>query len=414
MEELFSKNVFTLKGQTWKNMRSILSPSFTSSKIRIMFTAISRNAKLFAQNFLKGKEEIIEVEFKDAFTRITNDVIANITLGIEVDSFHDKENEFYMMGKEVHNFSSLWKRCKMLLIVCLPKIAALFRLSVFGEEMRFFENLVKHSIKIREENDIRKVDMLGLLIEARRNYLDQQSKNSKQNSVAEVNENVNIKNTEEDLSDTAIASQVFSFFLASYEFTAKSMCFLIHELAINPDIQNKLYQEFCENTTTTEDLDYETVLKMTYFDMVVTETLRKWPVAAATERVVTKPYTIQPETPEEHAVHLEAGLDVRIPILSFHRDPKYFKNPEKFDPERFSAENKKNIVPYTYLPFGVGPRNCIANRFVLLEMKAILYYLLMSFEVTTIEKTDIPLDLTKSNFQCMLENDFLLGLKRRI
>lgn len=52
-----------------------------------------------------------------------------------------------------------------------------------------------------------------------------------------------------------------------------------------------------------------------------------------------------------------------VPSIGFHYDPNYFPNPDKFDPERFSDENKSSIVPGTYLPFGNGPRNCIGNKY---------------------------------------------------
>jgi len=58
---------------------------------------------------------------------------------------------------------------------------------------------------------------------------------------------------------------------------------------------------------------------------------------------------------------LEKGSTVFIPIYGMHFDPEYFPDPQKFDPERFSEENKKMIKPFTYLPFGDGPRNCIGN-----------------------------------------------------
>jgi cytochrome P450 family 9 len=63
-----------------------------------------------------------------------------------------------------------------------------------------------------------------------------------------------------------------------------------------------------------------------------------------------------------------------IPVWALHRDPKYFPNPSKFDPERFSEENKHNILPMTYCPFGLGPRNCIGklNSFVYLGNKQLL------------------------------------------
>lgn len=58
---------------------------------------------------------------------------------------------------------------------------------------------------------------------------------------------------------------------------------------------------------------------------------------------------------------MKPGMTLNIPISGLHYDPKYFPNPQKFDPERFSDANKSKIHPYAYLPFGVGPRICIGK-----------------------------------------------------
>lgn len=88
--------------------------------------------------------------------------------------------------------------------------------------------------------------------------------------------------------------------------------------------------------------------------MLLLETLRKYPPGALINRVCTKDYFI-----EEKNIKIEAGTTVFISILGLHRDPEYFVNPNSFDPERFSDENKSRIRSYTYLPFGEGPRICI-------------------------------------------------------
>lgn len=102
-----------------------------------------------------------------------------------------------------------------------------------------------------------------------------------------------------------------------------------------------------------------------------------------------------------------------VSIAGLQRDPQYFPNPLKFDPERFSPENRKKIDPYTYIPFGIGPRNCIGNRFALMEVKALISKILCHFEIVPIEKTEIPIKMKKGAFTFLPENGIHLGLKRR-
>lgn len=98
-----------------------------------------------------------------------------------------------------------------------------------------------------------------------------------------------------------------------------------------------------------------------FYNALIVETLRKWPPVEITDRRCIRNYTIQPKLPGECALHVEADTDFWIPIYPLQRDPQYYPDPDRFDPERFNEENKKNITPFTYLPFGTGPRNCIGK-----------------------------------------------------
>lgn len=77
------------------------------------------------------------------------------------------------------------------------------------------------------------------------------------------------------------------------------------------------------------------------------------------DRQTIRPYTIEPINKNERRLTLKAGAQCLYSIYSIHRDENYFPDPKKFDPERFNDENKYKIIPGTYIPFGVGPRNCI-------------------------------------------------------
>lgn len=70
--------------------------------------------------------------------------------------------------------------------------------------------------------------------------------------------------------------------------------------------------------------------------------------------------TVEYEVPET-TLKLEPGASVNIPVMGLHYDPQYYPDPEKFDPMRFSSEEKAKRSPYVYLPFGAGPRNCIGK-----------------------------------------------------
>ena len=112
---------------------------------------------------------------------------------------------------------------------------------------------------------------------------------------------------------------------------------------------------------------------------------------------------------------LEVKKDTMIwfAVAGFHQDPKYFPNPTKFDPERFNEKNSSKINKDAYLPFGIGPRNCIGSRFALMEVKAVLYYMLLNFSFDVSEKTSIPLVLEKLPFAVKPKGGVWVGLKPR-
>ena len=98
------------------------------------------------------------------------------------------------------------------------------------------------------------------------------------------------------------------------------------------------------------------VINLPYLDMVVSETLRMYPILSMIDRMAMEDYRI----PNSNLV-IEKGTPLFISLLGLHYDSKYFSKPEIFDPERFSKENKQSLTSYVYMPFGAGPRNCIGK-----------------------------------------------------
>ncbi|CAG2064903.1 unnamed protein product [Timema podura] len=135
------------------------------------------------------------------------------------------------------------------------------------------------------------------------------------------------------------------------------------------------------------------------------ETLRKHTPIPNLTRICTEPFTL-----EGTNLKLQKGDMVIIPTMGFHHDPKYFPNPDHFDPERFSEENKKLIPSYAYLPFGEGPRMCIGMRFGLVQAKVGLVGLLSRYKFSVCEKTDIPLVYDPVSLILTAKNGFHLTI----
>ncbi|XP_074029048.1 cytochrome P450 3A19-like isoform X2 [Leptinotarsa decemlineata] len=220
-------------------------------------------------------------------------------------------------------------------------------------------------------------------------------------------------NIDDDITTADILAQAMIYLVGGFDTISRNLDFLCYELALNKSVQDRLRKEIMEFKGATNcKLTYESISKLKYMDSVLSETLRKYPVMSGTDRICTKPYVIEPAGPGENPLVIEKDTVVWLPVYSLHHDPKNFENPEVFDPERFSEENGHSVDPYTYIPFGVGPRNCIGARFSILNVKAMVFHLLSNFELFPSKKTKIPLKWRKNTFFIVPSSDICIEIRR--
>lgn len=408
VDDMWSKNLFASRGDRWRDLRPILSPAFTSNKMRSMFNLISDCSEQFVQYFIDTNEDKITLEMEDTFTRFANDVIATCAFGLKCDSMKEKSNQFYLMGKDATDFSGIVKTMSIILYMVLPKIYKALGFTLFSKNVNtYFSSIIKDTMKTREENNIIRHDMIHLLMEAKKGRLQS---NEETDKTEETTQKAKMQ-----ITDIDIIAQAMVFFFAGFETTSILLCMMSYELAINQEVQDKLIEEVDEifENTNGSKITYEAIHSMKYLDMVVSETLRKWPPFSATERVCTKPYSLQSPNHPDKTIDLKIKDPLWIPIFGIHRDPKHYPNPDRFDPERFNDENRDKIHPYAYLPFGAGPRFCIGSRFALMEAKTVFVYLLRRFRFVPVEKTEIPFQIGKKQINIHAANGNWLGLERR-
>lgn len=369
IDEVSSKVLIALHGDEWRQMRATLSPTFTGSKMRQMFGLVSECADEIVEHFIKKAEsgEKLDVEMKDFFSRYTNDVIATCAFGIKVNSFVDPDNEFYVNGKKVMQPPSFIRMLQFFVIMWTPKIAKLLKFKGLDESVTMsFKRSILETMKMREENNIHRPDMIQLLMQVRKGNLDHQadekSKDVSDGFATAEESDIGKTKVTRTWTDTEIIAQCLLFFFAGFETSSTMLTFVAHELVANPEVQQKLYEEIADvhEQLGGNRITYDVIQKMKYLDQVISETLRMWPAALQLDRECVKDYTYDDG---KKKFTIEKGSVLAFSIFGIQRDPKYFPHPDKFDPERFNDENKHSILPGTYLPFGIGPRNCIGRQY---------------------------------------------------
>ncbi|XP_029173451.1 cytochrome P450 9e2-like [Nylanderia fulva] len=390
-DPLFGKNLVSLRGDEWRDVRTLLSPAFTSSKMKAMFKLMSDCAINFADFLSKLPSDESVMEMKNCFTRYTNDVIATCAFGISVDSMRNPTNEFYVNGKDATSVTTL-RSIKVYLIRIMPTITKMLGIKFVDNcTGEFFKNLVRSTIDTRDKQNIVRPDMLQLMMESK----------GKRGPGKEL--------TIEDMT-----AQAFIFFFGGFDTVSTSMCFAAHEIAVNPSVQIKLRNEIDEVLKKTNgELTYEVVNGMQYLDAVINEALRLWPPALGVNRICVQDFELPPALPGDKPFVVKKGSYVWFPFYCLHRDPKHFKKPDEFYPERFLDENKTYFNTSAYLPFGIGPRMCIGNRFALLEIKVMIFHLLARCELKPCAKTINPMRLSKANLTPLAEGGFWLKIQAR-
>uniref|UniRef100_A0A182MV04 Uncharacterized protein n=1 Tax=Anopheles culicifacies TaxID=139723 RepID=A0A182MV04_9DIPT len=415
---LFTKALFNLNGQRWRNVRTTLSPTFTGSKMRQMFSLIVECSENMVQALKTPVGQ--ECEMKDLFIRFTNDVIASCAFGVRINSFQDKQNVFFSNGKDLTNFSRVHIFLKIMGFQLFPKLMSWLEIDIFDRKhVEFFTELFRHSFREREQHGIVRPDMIHLLIQASkgklRHHEPQDSEEVESFATAkESNDEKVIPENAVPLTETEMVAQCLIFFLAGFDIIATSMSFLMYEVTIAPDIQQRLYEEIRQVAESLEgkSITYDALQGMRYLDMVVSESLRKWPPNPASDRQCNQDYKVVGEGDAPDII-IPKGATVSIPIVGLHHDPHFYPDPERFDPERFNEENKQKIPLGAYLPFGIGPRNCIASRFALMEVKAIVYHLLLYYEFQCCDRTQVPIQLAKGLNPLKAEKGIFLKLMPR-
>lgn len=297
-----------------------------------------------------------------------------------------------MVISDFLSFTNFKQRISFLLANAYQDICRKLNLQITPKHIQdFFLKLVIDTVAYREKNKIERNDFLSMLIQLKNNgKLDGDEK--------EIGK----------ISFTDLAAQCFVFFLAGFETSSTALSYALYELSLNQELQDKTRVEIEKVLDKHNgEITYEAIMNMEYCGQVISESMRKYTPGNVLLRICTKDYQV----PGTNYV-IEKGKNLMLPMHAIHNDPEYFPEPDRFDPDRFTPEEIQNRNPFTFLPFGEGPRNCMGLRFGVLQTRLGLVSVLRNFRVTLNKKTIHPISLDPKDVTMMPLGGIWLDIQR--
>jgi cytochrome P450 len=177
------------------------------------------------------------------------------------------------------------------------------------------------------------------------------------------------------MSDRQLRDEVMTIFVAGHETTANAMAWLLYLVSQHPEVEERMVAEIAARWPE-EGLAPGNIGAFSYVRQVIDESLRVYPTIWSIGRGCT-------EEDELGGCRIPVGMNVLVPIFHFHWSARFWPEPEKFDPGRFSVERRPPADGMTYFPFGAGPRSCIGNHFAIQELMimTILFHRRFRFRV---------------------------------
>lgn len=354
LANVLGEGLVTSEGDTWRRQRRLMQPAFYRQSIlgyaQVMVDCTERH--------IAAWQDGASFDVHQQMMRLTLEIVARCLFGADVSSHAGAVGEALQVVMEDFND---YARLAML----LPRWLGLPVFSKMGRAVRRLDAALYSIIRERRAapGNGDSGDLLSLLLKAQ-------------------------DESGGAMDDRQVRDEAMTLFLAGHETTALALSWTWYLLGRNPEAQAKLAEELAQvlagRAPTPDDLP-----RLRYTDMVLKESMRLYPPAWGIGREAREPF-------EAGGYRLRAGTNVFISQWVTHRDPRFFPDPERFDPERWRDDPvRRGTLPrFAYFPFGGGPRVCIGAGFAQMEAALILATIARRFRLTVC--SDHPIKLLPS------------------
>ncbi|XP_055934616.1 cytochrome P450 4C1-like [Argiope bruennichi] len=372
LERWLGRGLLTSTGPKWRARRKLLTPSF-HFKILEDFLPTFNDQSLILVKKLQSLQHEDYVDIQPPVILCTLDIVCETVMGAQIGA-QKGENIEYVTA--IHNLAGFFNQRTIRPWLWYD---ALFSLTSSG---RGFDRDLKilHGFTekvIREKKQERLSQNTSPQNEEKENEF--QSKKRK----AFMDLLLDLHLDGQQLSEQDIQEEVDTFMFEGHDTTAMGIIFALYSIGLNPKIQERVHEEL--DTVFGNDLErhvtMDDVRNMKYLECVLKESQRLFPSVPIIGRKLN-------EDINYNGMFIPRDTELHCNIISVHRRDDIYPNPEVFDPERFQPENSLDRHPYAFIPFSAGPRNCIGQKFALLEEKVVVSNILRHFKVISLDPRD--------------------------
>jgi cytochrome P450 len=347
---LAGQGLVTSDGELWRRQRRLMQPPFTATASGRFAPMMAEAVETMLEAWQVAAERELPLTMDEEMRHLTMSVIARALFSIDLDK------ELKDIGQAFQNaFAFIFAHSMSQASLPFSSLLPLNRR--FRRELAVIDDFIGRRIEVGEHGGTSD-NLLSILLSAK----DPDSGQS--------------------MSRAQLRDEIVTLFFAGFETTARSLTWLWYLLGRHPQARSRLEAEV-DQVIGTRRPSFEDVDRLTYTQMVIDETLRLYPPTALLGREAVA-------EDEIGGYSIPAGaMVIPVPFI-VHRHPRYWPNPDEFNPERFAPEAVAQRPKPAYIPFSSGPRVCLGNSFALLEMSLAVGMAVARFRLEPVSPEPIP------------------------
>lgn len=352
-------SVLLSKDEKWSGRRKLLTPTLHFDILKDFLHVMNDKIETMIVNLREAAVMGRDIDIFETLGLCTLGIICETAMGLEIDTKSKSGSEY------INAVANITRLVRKRIANPLLKPDFIYYLTSAGRESIKYLKIVHDFTDnvIRERN--KDFDLNNLGTNKRIAFLDLLLKMHHQN---------------DSISLADIRSEVDTFMFAGHDTTTTAASWACHLIGRHPDIQKKIHDEI-DSVFQQSYLSHDDLANLKYLECVIKESMRIFPPVPFFGRILSEDTQVGDHT-------LLEGTSVTMSTYSIHRDEEHYPNPEKFDPDRFLPENLSQRPAYAFIPFAAGRRNCLGQRFAMIEMKLILANIFKNYSVKSMKTTE--------------------------